>query len=79
MWGILEDIGDGICNTVEKVAKAPVQTAIDLAVQPVRDAIDVIDGLSEGELRTMAIARLGADVAGSMALSELIEWYSDND
>lgn len=44
-----------------------------MALQPVRDAVDVLDGLTEGEIRAKAIARLGADVVAGMALSELIE------
>lgn len=50
---------------------------IRAATQPLRDAIDVLDGLSEGELRTKAIARLGADVVGGMALSEIVEAMTD--
>ena len=43
------------------------------ALQPVRDAIDALDGLTEGEIRVKAAARLGTDVVAGMALSEVIK------
>ena len=49
--------------------------ALDAVTQPVADALDVVDGLSEGELRERAALRLGADVVAGMAFSELVEWY----
>lgn len=52
--------------------------AIDTVTQPLRDGLDVLDGLTEGELREKAALRLGADVVGAMALVELIEWYSND-
>lgn len=45
----------------------------DAVTSPVRDAAEILEGLSEGELRTRAAARLGADVVAGMALSEIIE------
>ena len=50
---------------------------VDIATKPLRDAVEIIDGLTEGELRTKAIASLGVDVVAGMAVSELVEWYSD--
>jgi len=49
----------------------------DAVTKPLRDGLDIIDGLTEGELRTKAIASLGADVVAGMAVSELIEWYKN--
>ena len=46
---------------------------INMALQPIRDADDILEGLSEGEIREKAILRLGADVVGGMVLSEVIE------
>lgn len=43
------------------------------ATAPLRDSLDVLQGLTEGELRTRAIARLGADVVAGMAVQEIIE------
>jgi len=51
--------------------------AINTALQPVRDATDIVDGLLEGELRIKAAARLGADAAAGMTISELLEWDSE--
>lgn len=47
--------------------------AVKTATQPIRDGLDILDGLTEGELRVRAAARLGADVVAGMALSEIIE------
>ena len=47
---------------------------LDAALSPVRDAVDVLDGLSEGEIREKAIIRLGADVVAGMALSAVIAY-----
>lgn len=43
------------------------------ALAPIDDALDVLDGLTEGEIRTKAAARLGADVVAGMALDEVID------
>lgn len=68
---------DKVANTVSDFADDPIGTTVDIVTQPMRDGIAVIDGLTEGELREKAALRLGADIAGGMALNELIEWYSD--
>ena len=47
--------------------------AVKTATQPIRDGLDILDGLSEGEIRVKAAARLGADVVAGMALSEIID------
>lgn len=52
-------------------------TVIDTATQPLSDALDVLDGLTEGELREKAALRLGADVVAGMALPEVIEALKD--
>lgn len=49
----------------------------DIVLQPVRDGLDVLDGLTEGEIREKAAARLGADVAAGMAISEIIDFLND--
>ncbi len=55
----------GIFDIVDVVAK--------VALAPVDDALDILDGLTEGEIRTKAAARLGADVVAGMALSEILD------
>lgn len=52
---------------------------LDAALSPVRDVIDVLDGLSEGELRKKAAARLGAEVVSGMAIGAVISFLMDND
>ena len=50
-----------------------VDIVVDSALAPVRDGLDILDGLTEGEIRTKAAARLGADVVAGMALSEILD------
>ena len=52
---------------------------VDSVTQPFEDAYDIVDGLTEGELREEAAARLGAQVVVGMTTAELIEWYKDSD
>ena len=73
MFGIFKKIAD----MTEEFIDDPVGTAVDVVAAPVRDASDIVDGLTEGELRLKAAARLGVDVACGMALSESISWYAD--
>lgn len=51
---------------------------IDIATSPLRvvtNTIEVVDGLTEGELRTRAALSVGAEIAGGMAVEELVDWY----
>lgn len=45
------------------------------ALQPVADTYELIDGLSEGELRERAALRLGGTVVAGMTAAELIDWW----
>lgn len=54
-------------------------TVVDAALQPVRDGISIIEGLSEGEIREKAILRLGADVVAGMAFAEIVEYVKTLD
>ena len=70
-----------IINTMGSIANAGVSAAINTVTAPVKmasNALDIIDGLTEGELRTKAIMSLGEEVALSMTQAELIEWYKAN-
>lgn len=68
---------DSIAETVDELIDDPIGKSVEIVTQPLRDGVEVVAGLTEGELRVHAAARLGADVASGMALSELLEWYSD--
>lgn len=63
---------NGVTNTVSNFVDDPIGTSVNIATQPIRDGIDVLDGLSEGELREKAAMRLATDIAAGSALSELI-------
>lgn len=52
---------------------------IEAATQPIHDGANVIEGLTEGEIRTAAAARLGADVIAGMTISEIIDYLQDNE
>lgn len=58
-----------IGNLIEKTVKA--------TTQPFKDGIEILEGLSEGELRQQAIARLGVDVVAGMGIAEIIELLKD--
>ena len=73
MFSIFENVAKSVTNTVSDFVDDPVGTTVDIATQPLRDGLDLLDGLSEGELRTKAALRLGTDVVAGMALSEVIE------
>ena len=89
MFGVLNRVVDNVVDTASEVINDPVGTVtdpvkefindpigktIDTITQPVRDSIDILEGLSEGELREKAILRLGADVVSGMALGEVIDY-----
>ena len=71
------ELFDFIENTVTDFVDDPIGKTVDVVTAPVRDGLTIIDGLTEGELRTKAAVRLGTDVVAGMALSEIIEWYED--
>ena len=78
MFGLLDDIVTGVVKTVDDLIDNPIGKSVSMATQPLRDGLDIVDGLTEGELRVSAGLRLGADVVAGMATAELIEWYNEN-
>lgn len=75
MFGIVK----GIINTVDDFVEDPLGTTVEVATQPLRDGLSVLEGLSEGELREKAALRLGADVVAGMAVAEIIEILSEEE
>ena len=88
MFGIIRDAveaGVGVAHlavdsVMSKAVKeagefldTPIEKTVEAVTSPIKNGLIVAGGLTEGEIRTRAIARLGADVVGGMALSELIE------
>lgn len=70
MFGIFDKIVDEIDEFIDD----PLNKTVDVATQPMRDGLDILDGLTEGEIREKAALRLGTDVVAGMALSEIIEY-----
>lgn len=62
-----------IFDLIEDFVEDPWGTAVEVAIQPAVDALDILDGLTEGEIRERAVIRLGTDVVAGMALGEIIE------
>lgn len=50
-----------------------IKKTVEATTQHIKDGIEILDGLSEGEIRQQAIARLGVDVVAGMCIAELIE------
>lgn len=50
MFGLINNVANSISDTVSDFVEDPVGKAIGMATQPIRDGIEVFDGLTEGEL-----------------------------
>jgi len=55
---VVSDTVNGAANTANNFVDNPVGTTIDMATKPIRDGIEVVDGLTEGELRVKAATSL---------------------
>ena len=73
MFGFIDDMFESATNTVSDFVDDPIGTTVDIVLQPVVDTADILDGLTEGEIRYKAALRLGTDVVAGMAISEVIE------
>ncbi len=51
--------------------------AVKTVTRPIVDGLDILEGLTEGEIREKAAIRLGADVVAGMAISEVVEYLSE--
>lgn len=78
MFGLLDDTTEYVPESVEDFTSDPLGYVVESAVNPVNDTFEVLEGLSEGEIRERAIMRLGADVVGGMALSEAIDFLLED-
>ncbi len=67
----------GLFDDVVEVTGRVAGVAVNSVVSPVTNTLEVVAGLTEGELRLKAIAALGADAALGMSVDALIEWYED--
>lgn len=51
---------------------------IDIVTSPLNDAIEILEGLTEGELRERAILRLGASAIVGLDTTEIIELLAES-
>ncbi len=51
---------------------------IGIVLSPLDDAIEILEGLTEGELRERAILRLGADAIVGLGTSEIIDLLAES-
>jgi hypothetical protein len=65
-------------ETLDDFLDDPIGTTIRETTQPFRDTYDILEGLTEGEIRTQAALRLGADIVAGMALSEIITYLKNH-
>lgn len=80
MFGLGKMVGAVVDSTVgaaEKAVTDPIGFAVDAVTQPVIDTVDLLDGLTEGEIREKAALRLGADAVVGMTLSEIVDALND--
>lgn len=66
-------------DAVEDFIDDPVGKGYDMVTAPLVDTLDILEGLTEGEIRTKAALRLGVDVVAGMVLSEVVEYLCDED
>lgn len=75
MFGKIGNMLDSAVDLATDNVKGLIKDPSKALVNPFKDTIDVIDGLTQGELRTRAITRLGVDAVTGMSISELIDDY----
>ena len=54
-----------------------IQKTVKATTQPIKDGVEILEALSEGEIRQQAIARLGVDVVAGMGIAGIIEVLKD--
>ena len=77
LFDIIEDIVTAPIKFASDFVEDPVDATVKAVTQPLRDGVDILQGLSEGEIRTKAVARFGADIVAGMAISEIIGLFDD--
>jgi len=73
VFGLIGNVIGKVVDEVDEFASNPVGYVVDAAAKPIRDGLEVLQGLTEGELRVKAIARFGADAVVGMGSAELID------
>lgn len=72
---MIGNLFESIRSIIEALAESPVDKTVDIITKPGRDALEIIDGLTESEIRGRAIIFLGIDVVSGMGVSDLLDWY----
>ena len=78
MFGFIGEFVDNVVDEVSEFVDNPVSKTVDVATKPIQHGLNIVEGLTEGELRIKAVAYLGVDIVSGMAASELIDWYLEN-
>lgn len=69
MFSLLGDAVNAVTSTVDDVIGLPIAKTV---ARPVTCSLDILDGLTEFEIREKAILELGVEVAAMYTTSELI-------
>lgn len=77
MFDLVGNAVDSAFGAFDDFVEDPVGQTIHHTTAPIRNSLDILEGLTEGEIRTMAVAKLGADVVSGMALSEVVDLLAD--
>ena len=82
MFGFLSDVVESVVdttvNTVDDFVSDPIGYTAEVVLQPVVDTVEVLEGLTEGELRERAILRLGVDAVSGMVLGEVVSFLAED-
>lgn len=55
-----------------------IEDVVDIVTRPVRDAVDILEGLTEGEIREKAAKRLGTEIVAGMATGAVIAFLLED-
>lgn len=75
MFGGLLDIVEDLCDSVDEVTGIPIASIVAL---PLTSGLDLLDGLTEGELRVKAALVLGTSVVIGMTLAEVVDYLAED-
>jgi len=69
-------IGDFFDDAID-LTSSIVDTTLNSSVNTITNTLDLIDGLTEGEIREKAILELGKEAVSNMTQSQLIDYFEN--